>query len=178
MQAHATHLFTKTVACNTLGPARGKPAHTPPDSVSLACTISLPYSIGCLMQVWPVRDPGWGEVLKALQASADGEANLKSWFPPASGVLDRIQQICATYPAGFRREGDEREYATGLRWSSPGMQRMVHRRGGRLMEIGIGEPRDLEHADIAGLIEVQRWHGTKLRWKRIRELMKAHMLML
>ena len=167
MQAHATHLFTKTVACNTLGPARGKPAHTPPDSVSLACTISLPYSIGCLMQVWPVRDPGWGEVLKALQASADGEANLKSWFPPASGVLDRIQQICATYPAGFRREGD----ALGGVYAT----RMLNRRNS-LREIGLGEPTDLEHADLAGLIEIRRRVGAKLRWKRIKELMKGHML--
>ena len=53
-----------------------------------------------LNPVWPVRDPGWLEVLRALQKHEDSVANLASWFPPM--VLELIEEIHSTYPMGFR----------------------------------------------------------------------------
>ena len=53
--------------------------------------------------VWPIRDPGWMDVLRALKASAEGSACLHSWFPPSSGVLARIDKLHASYPTGFRK---------------------------------------------------------------------------
>ena len=51
---------------------------------------------------WPVRDPGWMDVLKALQGNAEAMNNLKSWFPPESGVLDKIKSMHSNNPNGFK----------------------------------------------------------------------------
>ena len=51
--------------------------------------------------VWPIRDKGWYAVLEALRSSAEQKANLNAWFPPVTGVLDRIEKLHATYRDGF-----------------------------------------------------------------------------
>mmetsp|Transcript_107677 Transcript_107677/g.195930 ORF Transcript_107677/g.195930 Transcript_107677/m.195930 type:complete len:1208 (+) Transcript_107677:133-3756(+) len=55
--------------------------------------------------VWPVRDPGWYEVLSALKASTekhgDREDTLDCWYPKESGILDQIDRIHEAYPRGF-----------------------------------------------------------------------------
>ena len=60
-----------------------------------------------LNPVWPARDAGWSEVLQALQQNEEASANLQSWFPPASGILQRIAQLHAAYPAGFTVQKEE-----------------------------------------------------------------------
>ena len=49
-----------------------------------------------LNPVWPVRDPGWYDVLKALKQSPDGARNLATWYPP--DVLSRIDALHAAHP--------------------------------------------------------------------------------
>ena len=103
--------------------------------------------------VWPVRDPGWYDVLEALQQNQDGARNLKAWFPPESGVLERIEQIHATYPEGFQTEVQEKHsiaIATGRSKS---------------MYMNMSDLSSLEIADFAEL-EVKK--ETKARWRRIR----------
>jgi len=58
-----------------------------------------------LNPVWPVRDVGWLAVLQALQQHDEASSNLRSWFPPESGVLRRIETIQAAYPNGFSLAG-------------------------------------------------------------------------
>ena len=103
--------------------------------------------------VWPVRDPGWCDVLEALQQNEDGARNLKAWFPPESGVLERIEQIHATYPEGFQTDVQEKHsiaIATGRSKS---------------MYMNMSDLSSLEIADFAEL-EVKK--ETKARWRRIR----------
>jgi len=57
--------------------------------------------------VWPVRDPGWFEVLEALKQNHEGASALKSWFPPESGVLDKIESMHHSYPLGFGKKANE-----------------------------------------------------------------------
>ena len=52
--------------------------------------------------VWPIRDKGWFDVLKALQTTAEGRQNLASWFPPGSGIVEKIEKLHAAYPDGFK----------------------------------------------------------------------------
>jgi len=52
--------------------------------------------------VWAIRDNGWNEVLQALKRSPDGAMNIKSWFPPESGILDKIESMHAAFPGGFK----------------------------------------------------------------------------
>lgn len=77
-----------------LEPAIEAPLKTPPP---------LPSTV----QVWPVRDAGWLEVLRALQQNEEAAQNLQSWFPPASGLMERIQEMHAAYPNGFTVVKDE-----------------------------------------------------------------------
>jgi len=55
-----------------------------------------------LNPVWSVRDPGWYEVLTALQANPEGSRNLKSWYPSESGVVEKIKSLHAAHPNGFQ----------------------------------------------------------------------------
>ena len=55
--------------------------------------------------VWPVRDPGWAQILEALQkAPGEGAANLRSWFPSDSGVLEKIKKLHDANPGGFLKK--------------------------------------------------------------------------
>lgn len=54
--------------------------------------------------VWPVRDKGWVEVMKALRGHAEGRACMDAWFPPASGVQAKVEDMNVSYPKGFFRE--------------------------------------------------------------------------
>jgi CRP-like cAMP-binding protein len=51
--------------------------------------------------VWPVRDKGWYEVLIALRSSPSAAPILPSWFPPAQGILEIIDELHAWKPDGF-----------------------------------------------------------------------------
>ena len=53
--------------------------------------------------VWPVRDPGWAQVLEALQKGAESASNLRAWFPPESGVLEKIKRLHDANPGGFQK---------------------------------------------------------------------------
>ena len=55
--------------------------------------------------VWPVRDPGWAQVLEALQKGAESASNLRAWFPPESGVLEKIKRLHDANPGGFQKAG-------------------------------------------------------------------------
>lgn len=56
-----------------------------------------------LNPVWPVRDKGWYEVLEALRAStAEVKSCLNSWFPPEVGILEKIEEMHAKHPDGFK----------------------------------------------------------------------------
>lgn len=53
---------------------------------------------------WPVRDPGWYEVLQALRTNPQAKESLNAWFPPGSGLLEAIDRIHEKYPSGFFEE--------------------------------------------------------------------------
>jgi hypothetical protein len=59
-----------------------------------------------LNPVWPIRDPGWYEVLAALRASESAKENLKAWYPGTS-ILEKIDAIHEEFPDGFCEIPDE-----------------------------------------------------------------------
>lgn len=54
-----------------------------------------------LNPLWPIRDPGWFEVLEALKKTRHGRETLDAWFPPETGVLERIEALHKRYPRGL-----------------------------------------------------------------------------
>ena len=54
---------------------------------------------------WILCDPGWKKIYDELMASDALYADLSKdvWFPPYSGIRDRIEQIHARHPNGFQR---------------------------------------------------------------------------
>jgi hypothetical protein len=81
--------------------------------------------------VWPVRDAGWYEVLQDLRASESAHAPLKSWFPPESDLLGKIEQIHEDFPDGFQQIED------------------AHTGGGRRATVGV----DLDGCERAELAD-------------------------
>mmetsp|Transcript_28719 Transcript_28719/g.32843 ORF Transcript_28719/g.32843 Transcript_28719/m.32843 type:complete len:825 (+) Transcript_28719:89-2563(+) len=59
---------------------------------------------------WVLCDDGWKEVYDALQGSqaAHVQNSLNCWFPPKSGIREKIDELCQKYPKGFQRRTDHR----------------------------------------------------------------------
>jgi len=51
--------------------------------------------------VWPLRDPGWNDILQALRANPATRDNLITWYPPSSGILETIDRLHRKFPRGF-----------------------------------------------------------------------------
>jgi len=54
---------------------------------------------------WVTCDPGWYELFMALRTSKDAAAGVAAWFPPSSGLLEKIDMIHRTYPGGYAAVG-------------------------------------------------------------------------
>lgn len=54
-----------------------------------------------LNPIWPVRNPGWYDVLQALMYGRETRENLDKWFPPDSGIVAKIETLRKAYPRGF-----------------------------------------------------------------------------
>ncbi|CAJ1367601.1 unnamed protein product [Effrenium voratum] len=55
-----------------------------------------------LNPVWPVRDPGWWEILQAMMAQPVAKKCLESWFPPEIKYFEAAQALHLKYEQGFR----------------------------------------------------------------------------
>merc|ERR1711977_508323 len=55
-----------------------------------------------LNPAWPLRDPGWYDILQALRNNPACRDCMTSWYPPTSGLLDDIDRIHRKYPGGFK----------------------------------------------------------------------------
>jgi len=54
-----------------------------------------------LNPVWPVRDTGWYEVFNALEENPLTRSHFSSWYPPGSGIREKIKAIHEEFPEGF-----------------------------------------------------------------------------
>ena len=106
--------------------------------------------------VWPVRDAGWDDVLHALQQHAEGVANLRSWFPPASGVLERIAALHADHPRGFVVVKEEQPTLG----RGPSFYKKMT---------------DCDSREIVSFASLEVARETKARWRRIRVLLVQRM---
>eukprot|EP00927_Polykrikos_kofoidii_P046169 TRINITY_DN40369_c0_g1_i1.p1 TRINITY_DN40369_c0_g1~~TRINITY_DN40369_c0_g1_i1.p1 ORF type:complete len:1024 (+),score=149.68 TRINITY_DN40369_c0_g1_i1:102-3074(+) len=55
-----------------------------------------------LNPVWPIRDEGWYDVFQALRCSPSAAPNLRSWFPPESGIMQTIERMHLDNPTSFK----------------------------------------------------------------------------
>jgi hypothetical protein len=54
-----------------------------------------------LNPVWPVRDPGWYDVFTALRNNKSTTGAFDAWYPPVSGMVEKIDELRARFPDGF-----------------------------------------------------------------------------
>eukprot|EP00929_Paragymnodinium_shiwhaense_P023222 TRINITY_DN14595_c2_g4_i1.p1 TRINITY_DN14595_c2_g4~~TRINITY_DN14595_c2_g4_i1.p1 ORF type:complete len:1302 (-),score=284.36 TRINITY_DN14595_c2_g4_i1:71-3976(-) len=54
-----------------------------------------------LNPVWPLRDAKWFEVLEALRSNEATRRSLDAWYPPESGIPQRMDMIHKAHPRGF-----------------------------------------------------------------------------
>lgn len=57
-----------------------------------------------LNPVWAVRDQGWFDVFQAVLASSGAQKQVHSWYPPESGIIEKVQELHERFPAGFVEE--------------------------------------------------------------------------
>merc|ERR1712194_117330 len=58
-----------------------------------------------LNPVWPVRDAGWYDMYERLRNSTGvAQEAFQAWYPPGSGLPERIRQMHEEHPEGFIRE--------------------------------------------------------------------------
>ena len=48
-----------------------------------------------------MRDPGYFEILQALQRNDDSKKQLDRWYPKESKIFEKIERLHAAYPKGF-----------------------------------------------------------------------------
>jgi len=55
---------------------------------------------------WILCDPGWKDVFDQLKASKAPyvQDSLKVWYPPKSGMMEKIEEIHKRFPNGFQRK--------------------------------------------------------------------------
>jgi len=58
-----------------------------------------------LNPVWPVRDAGWYQIFDALDKSPGAQHAMEAWYPPDSGISQRIRDIHAEFPLPFHSNG-------------------------------------------------------------------------
>jgi len=56
-----------------------------------------------LNPTWILRDEGWYDVFVAMEKEPKCKPALDAWFPPSSGLRERIHAIHAAFPEGFVR---------------------------------------------------------------------------
>jgi hypothetical protein len=54
-----------------------------------------------LNPIWPIRDPGWFEIFRALCVGRYSGQSLESWYPPGSGMLRKVETMCENFPESF-----------------------------------------------------------------------------
>jgi CRP-like cAMP-binding protein len=104
--------------------------------------------------VWPVRDPGWYEVLTALKKSPDGQRNMQAWLPPSSGVVERVERLHAAHPGGF----------TVTKAADTG-------KADRSSMAALQSTGDLDTRECADFVNAEFAREVKKRWRRIRHEM-------
>ncbi|CAK9052876.1 unnamed protein product [Durusdinium trenchii] len=65
-------------------------------------SISQGYSFP-LNPKWIICDAGWRDVFQQLRAGEGSQKHLASWFPPDSGLMDTIDELCQKFPEGFTK---------------------------------------------------------------------------
>jgi len=87
-----------------------------------------------LNPVWPVRDAGWFEVHMQLMRSEASKGPCDAWYPPESGIREKMDKIHERFPKGFQRVPSH----TGMSRFSRALNRMS------LIE----DVNPVEHADV------------------------------
>jgi len=57
-----------------------------------------------LNPVWPIRDKGWYDVFTALKNNQSTTDAFEAWYPPETGVVEMITDLCTEFPVGFERQ--------------------------------------------------------------------------
>ena len=116
-----------------------------------------------LNPVWPIRDKGWYAVLEALKKTPDGPTNLAAWYPPESGVLQRIDELHAAHPDGFaiERAAPQPDPA-----DKPPMNKLHVMKSARSVLNALADLSAMEMADFSIEVEVKR--EVRARWARVR----------
>ena len=126
-------------------------------------------------------------MLEALRRHDEGAANLRSWYPPSSGVLARIEQLHSQYPAGRRGARDDAAKPRHPhRHLHPPLNPGKYPSGFETLE---KTPRpnyrtpsfwsnltDCDTRDMANFATLEVRRENKARWRRIRGAIKMHML--
>jgi len=54
-----------------------------------------------LNPAWVLRDPSWMDIFNKLRKSPAAQGPLSAWYPPESGIMERIDKIAEEFPRGF-----------------------------------------------------------------------------
>ena len=107
--------------------------------------------------VWPIRNPGWYEVLQAVRGHAEGKAALDAWFPPESGVIDSINELHKAHPDGHKP----------LPPPPPSELKKKQTRSQLSLVLDLSE---MDALDMAAFVDSEVKREIKKRWRRIRKL--------
>ena len=121
--------------------------------------------------MWPIRDNGWHDVLKALQSNDEGKANLANWWSDPS-ILERIEKMCVQFPNGFQ--------VTAAPPESLKSQKSLagHKLKLKLSTMNLLHAKDdLDTREMGYYVEAEVRGEINARWKRVRAAVKMQALL-
>ena len=104
------------------------------------------------MRATPIPISSW----RTWSRSTEAAANITSWFPPESGVLERIDELHSKYPEGFKLEEVFRKRPVRASFYK--------------------NITDCDTRELASYSDLQVYRENKFRWRRIRGSMKMEMM--
>lgn len=126
------------------------------------------YSSPCL--AFPPLQ-GWHDVLRAIQSTDEGKANLKSWWSDPT-ILERIEKLHADFPAGFKvTPAPPPPLQSGA--SATGQKMRM-----KLSTMSLLHAHDdLDTREMGYYVEAEVRGEINARWKRVRAALKMHAML-
>ena len=114
---------------------------------------------------------GWHDVLRAIQSTEEGKANLKSWWSDPT-ILERIEKMHADFPAGFKvAPAPPPPLESGT--SATGQKMKM-----KLSTLSLLHAHDdLDTREMGYYVEAEVRGEINARWKRVRAALKMHAML-
>lgn len=117
---------------------------------------------------------GWHDVLRAIQSTDEGRANLKSWWSDET-IVERIEKMHADFPKGFQVTAAPPAPPAPLQSGGSLTGQKLRMKLSTLSLLQAHD--DLDTREMGYYVEAEVRGEINARWKRVRAALKMHAML-